>query len=229
MIKTKKLALSTAVLLCGVLLFAGCGGSGEPADSGSGNGQQTVFFGLNETVEPEGLCEMSNLYAEVLDDKAVADGWNYYYTDSDQSPAPIIEWQAVGENYTTAEVVFTAKNTSDKPQTFGDKITVQMFYQENKDADTSYYNGTVFQQNPGQVKASGEIVMWSTKPVAIAAGEPTQISFRYDIPKDVYDKVYAAATGEKTDIVETCEFHFGDGTTYVIDLTKALVLASQQQ
>ena len=53
------------------------------------------------------------------------------------------------------------------------------------------------------------------------------MSLRFDIPKDVYEKMYATAMGEDTGIIETCQFRFGDGTTYVIDLTKALIAASQ--
>ena len=229
----KRLTLLMAILLCGMLLLVGCGGSGDSASdeniTDSGNGENTIFFGLDDKVEYEGLCEMSNLYAEVLDDDAVSEGWYYYYTDTDESPAEVIQWELEGENYTTAEVVFTVKNTSDKAQTFGDKIKAQMFYQENKDADTVYFDGTVFQQNPGQTEKSGEEIMWSTKPIEIAAGESTQVSFRFDIPKDIYEKVYATASGEDTGIIETCEFNFGDGTNYVIDLAKAIIPASQYE
>ena len=229
----KKFMLLISLLLCGLLLLAGCGESGDSAVSedvtDSGNGENTVFFGLDDTVEYEGLCEMSKLYAEVLDDDAMAEGWYYYYTDSDESPAEVINWEPSDENYTTAEVIFSIKNTSDKPQTFGDKITAQMFYQENEDSQTDYYDGTVFQQNPGQVEESGEIIMWSTKPVEIAANESANVSFRFDIPRDVYEKVYATATGEDTGIIETCEFNFGDGTTYVIDLAEVLIPASQYE
>lgn len=229
----KRLTLRVALLLCGLLLLAGCGGSGDSADSekitDSGNGEATIFFGLDDKVEHEGLCEMGNLYAEVLDDYAKADGWHYYYTDTDESPAESKQWEPEGKSYTTVEVLFTIKNTSDKPQIFGDKIIAQMFYQENEDADTDYYDGTVFQQNPEQVDASGNVIMWSTKPVEIAPGESTQTSFRFDIPKDVYDKVYETANGEDTGIIETCEFNFGDGTDYVIDLTKAIIPASQYE
>ena len=49
--------------------------------------------------------------------------------------------------------------------------------------------------------------MWSTKPIEIVAGESTQVSFRFDIPKVIYEKVYATAIGEDTGIIETCEFN----------------------
>lgn len=189
----------------------------------------TVFFGLEDTVEYEDVCEMSDLYAEVLDDEAMADGWYYYYTDSDESPAPIIDWNPSDGNYTTVEVLFTVKNISDRPQTFGDKITARMLYQENEDSQTEIHEGTVFQQNPGQVDENGEVIMWSTKPVEIDAGESANVSFRFDITKDVYEKIYAAAIGEDTEIIETCEFGFGDGTTFVIDLVKSLIPASKYE
>lgn len=228
----KKLLLLISLLSCSLLVFAACGGTNDATSediTDSGNGESTVFFGLGDTVEYEGLCEMSDLYAEVLDDKAVDQGWHYYYTDTDENPAEVINWEPADDNYTTAEVIFSLKNTSGEAQTFGDKIIAQMFYMENEDADTDYYDGTVFQQNPGQKEANGEVIMWSTKPVEIADGESTQVSFRFDIPKDVYEKVLATAKGEDTGIIETCEFNFGDGRVFTIDLTKALVAASDYE
>lgn len=196
-------------------------------ESSKEDGRETsVSFGLEETVLCEGLCEMSGLYAEVLDDAAKEQGWYYYYTDTDQSPAETISWEVSEENYTTVEALFSAKNISEEPQIFGDKITAQMRYRENPDSPEVCFQGTVFQQNPGQVDAGGEMIMWSTKPTEIDAGESANVSFRFDIPKDVYEKVYAAACGENTEITETCEFTFGDGITYVIDLSKALIPAS---
>ena len=227
----KKFMLLVTLMLCGLLVLASCGANSADSEeiTDSGNGESTISFGLGDTVEYEGLCEMSNLYAEVLDDQAKADGWGYYYTATDENPAKTIKWELPEDCYTTVEVLFTLKNTSDKAQTFGDKIIAQLFYMENENADTDYWDGTVFQQNPGQKDENGEVVMWSTKPVEIAAGESTQVSFRFDIPKDVYDKIYATASGEDIGIVEKCEFNYGDGTTYVIDLTKTLTLASQYE
>lgn len=199
----------------------------EAIEEITGSIEVDITFGLDETVVYEGVCEMSGLYSEVLDDAAVADGWYYYYTDTDESPAEAIKWKLSDGNYTTAEVLFTVKNISSDPQTFGDRITARMIYQESADSRTDCYDGTVFQQNPGQVDESGGIIMWSTKPVEIAPGESANVSFRFDIPKDVYDKVYATATGEDTGIAETCEFGFGDGTTYVINLAEVLIPASQ--
>ena len=243
----KKGTLLLATLLLIFLLLCGCGKTEVPAPetpaapaaqsepaapapeepvSPADSGEATVSFGLGDTVVHEGLCEMSDLYAEVLDDEAVAQGWYYYYTDSDQSPAQSLNWDLPDGCYTTAEVLFTVKNTSGEARTFGDKITAQMLYRESADAPTDCFDGTVFQQNPGQVDETGEMIMWSTEPVEIAAGESANVSFRFDIPKDVYEKIYAAAIGEETEITETCEFGFGDGTTYVIDLTEALIPAS---
>ena len=238
----KTLLLIFVLVLCTLVILSGCGKSDnkasiEQSDStsvsetnfDSGNNQQTIYFNLNETVKYEGLCEMSGLYAEVLDDKSKEDGWSYYYTDTDQSPAKMITWEPSKGNYTTLEVFFTAKNISDKPTTFSDKITAQMFYQVNKDANTDYFNGVVFQQNPNQVDENGEVMMWSTKPVEIAPNESTNVSFRFDIPKEIYDKVYATAKGENTGIVETCEFNFGDGKIFVIDLAKSLIASSDYE
>lgn len=246
--KTRFLTL-TALLLCTLLLLTGCGNTADSTESeaaadseavaeteteaapeaaeDAADEEKTVSFGLNETVTEEGLCEMSGLYSEVLDDEAMAEGWYYYYTDSKDSPANIIHWEVSGENYTTAEVLFTVKNISDAPQTFGDKLTARMLWQENGDAEAVCYDGTVFQQNPGQVEASGEMVMWSTNPVEIAAGESANVSFRFDIPKGVYEKMYATAMGENPGITETCAFSFGGGTTYVVDLAETLIAASQ--
>lgn len=239
--KNKSLLL-VVLLLCGILIFSGCADSGK-SDGGDAtqkttvaekttesiSEEKTISFSLDSTVECDGLCKMSDLYCEVLDDDAVADGWYYYYTDTDQSPAKIINWEPSSDNYTTAEVIFTVKNTSGKSQTFSDKVTAKMLYREDKDSKTQTFNGTVFQQNPGQVEERGEIIMWSTKPVEIKADESTNVSFRFDIPKDVYEKMYAAATGEKTEITETCEFDFGNNTTFVIDLAKTLIPASKSE
>ena len=235
----KKFALLIALLLCGLLVLSACGKAddtaenADPADSevitDSGNGEATIFFKPGEIVEYEGLCQMSDLYAEVLDDDAVEEGWYYYYTDTDESPAKVINWEVSEGNYTTAEVIFTVKNISDKPQSFGDKIMAQLFFMENENSDTDYYNGTVFQQNPGQVEESGEVIMWSTKPVEIAPGESANVSFRFDIPKELYEQMYAAAIGENDDVLETCEFNFGDGTTFVIDLDEVLIPVSRYE
>lgn len=90
----------------------------------------------------------------------------------------------------------------------------------------NYIDGTVFQQNPGQVEKSGDIIMWSTKPAEIAAGESANVSFRFDISQDVYKKMCAAANGDNTSFQEKCEFSFEDGSTFIIDLAEVLILAS---
>lgn len=225
----RKIILMCTVVVCGLLLFAGCSKSGDSTENSPKNSDEVkrVTFGLNETVENKGLCEMSKLYAEVLDDTAKANGWYYYCTDTDKSPAKVINWKPSEGNYTTLEVLFTVKNTSDKPQKFIDKITAKMTYQENENSQIKNFDGVVFQQNPGQVEERGEVIMWSTKPVEIAAGQSTNVSFRFDIPKEVYDKVFATASGTNTGIREICEFSFDDKTTYEVDLTKTLILASK--
>lgn len=235
----KKWMLLMAVLLCGLIIFTGCGNTGDPSASidsknaeagtnadGSAVEERYYSFGLDETITLENLCEISDLYSEVLDDKAMKDGWYYYYTDTDKSPATVINWEVSEENYTTAEVLFTVKNISDKPQTYGDKITAKLIYQETDNAQPVSYKGTVFQQNPGQVEKNGEMIMWSTKPVEIAVGESTNVSFRFDIPKDVYKKICATAEGQNTGIKETCEFTVDNGKPVKINLAKVLIPAS---
>lgn len=196
-------------------------------DGGDGDETGVIFFGLNETLRHGDLCEMSGLYSEVLDDAAVEEGWFYYYTDTDESPAEVIFWELPEGAYTTVEVLFTVRNVSGAPRSFGDKLTARLLWQETGDSQPVCFDGTVFQQNPGQTEASGDVIMWSTKPVEIGAGESANVSFRFDVPKDVYDKLYARAIGEENGIVETCEFDFGDGTTFAVDLTQALIPASR--
>lgn len=225
-IMKKTLVLSAVLVLCAMLsVFAGA----EGVDGGSAYGENAVLFGLDDTVVHKELCEMSMLYAEVLDDDAKAEGWYYYYTDTDESPADIIVWEPADGNYTTAEVLFSAKNISDTPQVFGSMITAALFYKENEESEPISYDGAVFQQNPGQVEKSGEIIMWSTKPVEIAVGEAANVSFRFDIPKYVYEKLYAAVTGEDNGVTAICEFDFGDETAYAIDLTDVMIPASQYE
>ena len=189
--------------------------------------QTPIRFGPDQTVSKDGFCEMSGLYAEVLDDAAVAEGWYYYYTDTDESPADILVWTPSEPNHTTLEALFSVKNTSGSPQSFADRITAQLLYQQSAEHPVECFEGTVFQQNPGQVEKSGEIILWSVKPVKVAAGESVSVSFRFDIPKDVYEKVYATAVGEPTGIWELCVFRFDDGTEFEIDLSQVLIPASQ--
>lgn len=217
----KKFTVLLALLVvCGMLFVSAYGE--EVA-----NGENTVCLGLDDTVVHGDLCKMSGLYAEVLDDAAMADGWYYYYTDTDESPAAKIEWKPSDGNYTTAEVLFTVKNISGTPWKFGDRIAAVLFYKESEESETTRYEGTVFQQNPGQVDASGVMIMWSTKPVEIPAGESANVSFRFDIPLDVYEKLYAAVTGQNNGSMTTCEFNFGDDTTYLINLNEVLIPASR--
>ena len=215
----KAIAVLTVFILCG-MLFAAAGG-----ESTGGN---VVYFGLDETVVHQNLCEMSGLYAEVLDDAAMAEGWFYYYTDTDESPAHTITWQPSDGNYTTAEVLFAVNNISGLPQIFSNKLTATLIIRGN-DTGSYCYEGTVFQQNPGQIDENGQMIMWSTKPVEIAAGESANVSFRFDIPKDVYEALYATLTGAETKFSMTCEFDFGDETTYVIDLNTSMIPASQYE
>lgn len=246
----KKRTLTLSALLITSLLLCSCGNKKAPTVSVAASAQSestapasapgseetvpttestkpAVNFGLGDTVTNEGFCEMSNLNSEVLDDEAVKSGWYYYYTDSKDSPANVIEWKLADGEYTTVQVLFSVKNISDKPQTFRDKFSAKMYYQASADAPAVCFDGFVFQQNPDQYEKNGAIIMWSTNPVEIPVGEIANVSFRFNIPKDVYEKVYKTAIGEKTGIVEKCEVTISDGTTYVIDLTKALVPASQ--
>ena len=222
----KNVAARIVLILLVSLLAAACA---EGAGNFTQDGENTVSFGLEDTVECEGLCEMSLLYSEVLDDAAVAEGWYYYYTDTDESPADMIRWELSEENYTTAEVLFSVKNISDQPQTFGDKITAVLYYQENESSETVCYPGIVFQQNPGQVDINGTMIMWSTKPVEIAVGESANVSFRFDIPKDTYQTLYKAITGEETGTTAICEYRFGNGPTFVINMIEVMIPASQYQ
>lgn len=223
----KKAALIlTVLLICGMLFVSA---SAEIAGTNSDHGENAVLFAPDATITHKNLCEMSGLYAEVLDDAAIAEGWYYYYTDTDENPANVIIWDPSEGNYTTAEALFTMKNISGLPQTFGDKITAVFIFRENETVGPICYEGTVFQQNPGQIDENGQMIMWSTKPIEIAAGESANVSFRFDIPKDTYEKIYAALTGADTGIGMTCEFDFGDETTYVIDLNDSMILASQYE
>lgn len=185
-----------------------------------------VSFGADMTLTLEGVCELSDLYAEVLDDQAVGEGWYYYYTDSDQSPAETLTWTPSEGNYTTVEVLFTVKNISSEARSYGDRLTAQLLYRESGDAETQSYIGTVFQQNPGQVDENGEIIMWSAKPVEIPVGDSANVSFRFDIPREVYEKVYAEATEGETGITELCRFRFDNGTAVNVDLAEVLIPAS---
>lgn len=223
----KKLAVVLAILVLSGILLNSAGG--ESTNSDYDHRENVVFFALNDTIVHDSFCEMSGLYAEVLDDAAMAEGWYYYYTDTDESPADTIVWEPSDGNYTTVEVLFTVKNISDSPQIFGDKVTATFIFRENADAEEIRYEGTVFQQNPGQVEESGVMIMWSTKPVEIAVGDSANVSFRFDIPKDIYEKLYAVVTGADTGISATCEFGFGDGTIYVVTLNDSLILASQYE
>ena len=186
-----------------------------------------VSFGADMTLTLEGVCELSGLYGEVLDDQAMAEGWYYYYTDSDQSPAETLNWKPSEGNYTTLEVLFTVKNISSEARSFGDRLMAELHYQENEAAETRCYTGTVFQQNPGQVDENGEIIMWSAKPVEIPVGDSANVSFRFDVPKQVYEKVFAEATQGETGITEMCRIEFDNGTVVNIDLTKVLIPASE--
>lgn len=195
--------------------------SEEPAE------KSEASFGTGMTLTLEGLCELNGLYGEVLDDQAMAEGWYYYYTDSDQSPAETLNWKPSEGNYTTLEVLFTVKNISSEDRSYGDRLTAQLLYRESGDAETLCYTGTVFQQNPGQVDENGEIIMWSAKPVEIPVGDSANVSFRFDIPREVYEKVYAEATEGETGITELCRIGFDNGTVVNIDLTKVLIPASE--
>ena len=225
--RMKKVTLVLAVLVLFGMFFVHA--SGESIDNGCNHEENRAFFGLDDTLVHKNFCEMSGLYVEVLDDIAMAEGWYYYYTDTDESPAHTIVWEPSDGNYTTTEVIFTVKNISSTPQTYGDKVTATLISQENSDAEVICYEGTVFQQNPGQIDENGNMIMWSTKPVKIAVGESANVSFRFDIPKDFYEKLYATVTGVDTGINITCEFSLGDETIYMINLNDSLIPASQYE
>lgn len=197
----------------------------EPETPAAGE-ELTVSFNLGDTAECAGLCTLSDLYAEVLDDDAMAEGWYYTYTDTDMSPAPICRWEPAEDNY-TAEVLFMVKNVSGTPQTFGDRLTGRLLWQETADVETLCFEGTAFQQNPEQMDENGEIMMMSTKPVPIADGESVQVSLRFDIPLDVYEQLFAVCSGEDNGASGTIEFSFGEGPTFVVELSHSMILASQ--
>lgn len=227
----KHLVSILTLVFCMSMMLAGCGANeAEPEEpiTDSGNGEYEYFLNLNEPVTVDGVGEFTLTVCEVLDDKAMADGWVYYYAKDLDEHTTSYDWKPSEGNYTSVRMVVDIKNTTDKPQTYADRMIAQLFYQVNNEAETDNYEGTCMQRNPGQVDQYDSEVA-STACAEIAPGETTKVDIIIDVTEDMYKGMYETAQGESTGIFEKVEFNFGDGTTYIIDLVHNMTCASDAE
>lgn len=121
---------------------------------------------------------LTNLYTDILSDKAVADGWYYYYSRGTESTVPWIEWNPAEGMYTSCELIFDLQNLKDPMEkTFPERLSAYIVFQidpqdvkecENADAyfaeltamagrnpDAEIFSCVPLQRNPGQLNTDG--------------------------------------------------------------------------
>ena len=177
--------------------------------------EETVELKYGTPCSCAGDYTLELTWCELLTDRAIADQWTYYYTDTADSPCQSLLWAPAKGMYTTVALHAMITNESDTPCTFGNRYTIGILYEEN--GETHRFAGTCFQENPGQVDETDYNIR-SLVFAPIEPGETTRIAPLVDVSRSFHDR---AIQGDESlrPILELC---FDSGTTYTVNLAECM-------
>lgn len=121
--------------------------------------------------------KIENLFCEALSEKAIADGWKYYYVESADNGAQFTDW-VPSDKTVPVELSLDVTNLSKDAVKFTERMYCKLIY-DNKEFATS-----VMQENPGQKTANGEKCR-SLVGTAVKKDETVKIWFMADIPVEI--------------------------------------------
>lgn len=205
----KKLFAIILVLVLTLCLLTACGQKTQTDET-----TQTVEATENVQVKElkiDSQAENNNDYkfklnvADILTDEARADGWGYYYTDTTEDNAPIIDLEIPKDVHTAAEFGIAITNlATDQSQAFVDRAQAVVVFNPKDEVDTNkvfdkdyqdslktngaeVYDVTKLQVNPGQIDADGYLNIQSTKGVTLSKDEETNMMFRFFVSDAFYN------------------------------------------
>ena len=163
-------------------------------------------------------------YAEVMDDKAVEEGWYYYYTDKE---GKTYSYEKKDRYYTTVELQMEVTNdTYHAIYVCGCYACLGIGVGDT----VTYFSPQMYIHYPDKVDQQGFEVFYEKAPMgeSILPGESLEISYRFDIDEDAYRIItglYQAPEG--VEIVQECTFNYDSTAQYIFDLTDEIQLASE--
>lgn len=121
--------------------------------------------------------KIENLFCEALSEKAIKNGWRYYYVETSDNGAPSKDWISPDKKV-PFELSLDVTNLSKQAVNFADRMQCRLLYNGQE------IKSSVMQENPNQKTANGEKCR-STVSVAVNTNETAKIWFMADIPAEI--------------------------------------------
>ena len=261
-----KKILAVVLVLAMIFSFAACGvtikiggdstekveeGSADPAvDEGgaaSEDGIKLVELDPSTRYEAEGKFVINGMFADILTDDAVKEGWFYNYSTGTGEKVEAHDWEKAEERHTSCEVSFKMKNLEEKmtksfvdrfegvvvynpPETFDeDKDLGRDFVKTLKDMAENNEGMEVFdltplQENPKQTDMDG----YTTKSVDGVLLGKGQSAKQYLIA-DVSESFLRSWEKEKPEETLWAYFTYGEDVIFSVNLRSWMVDTRQAE
>lgn len=244
----KRLITILTVLILAIT-FAACSkdsSNGTENNNASDKSFQVVVLTPESKITVDKDYTLSKMHTDILSDKAVADGWFYYYCEGTEPVASYKEWKCSDDKYTSMEVMFEMKTLLDQvDQTYLDRFTGYVIYNtdigEVSDcSSSSEYLAAVkalaegneegeiaafipLQRNPGQKDQDGYEIR-SKDAVLLKKNEIAQI----DAIADVSEKFLRSWEDQTAKEPLWAVFSLDEKNVYCVDLRTYLTDASEE-
>lgn len=168
-------------------------------------------------VEIPDAYKLSNMYAEILSDRGMDMGWNYYYVDSADNGAQSLVWEPADGDFTGLLLMLDCTNLSDSPCRFGEMAKMRFVFDEGD--NEKVIKAETFQVNPGQTDSDGYDLLSSTEYKEIPSGETTKVRFIASIDKSVHD----ALVEEEIPVPAWAYIDFSNGDSFCVDMKADMI------
>lgn len=182
----------------------------------SHNGATVLHY--ETVVEKEDDYRIKGTIVELMTDRAVDRGWEYYYIDSLEDGAEIVTWYPKDGYFTSVAMVFECENLNEKPVIFGDTVKAKIVFDEG--GKNKVFEGVSFQSNPGQIDSWGYENTRNSQFKDVNKDEMSLVSFIIDVDKEFHDAMVEEEIKEPTWVY----VEFENGDRYCLNLrTEAII------
>lgn len=168
----KKLAIPIAVVILAIAVIISA--------IVSLSSKKTDAITASSVITEKKNYSMEKLFCETLSDKAVEDGWKYYYIETADNGATLKDWISP-EGEVAVELSVNITNLSKEAVDFSSKASCKLVYSDGTETATA-----VMQENPEQKAENGEKCR-STVILPINPEQTAKLWFMADIPTEIRD------------------------------------------
>lgn len=176
-----------------------------------------VMFYTDTEVEMEDEYLIEGGIAELMTDRAVDRGWSYYYIDSLDDGAPILDWYPQDDYFTSVAIVLRWTNLSDTPVVFAENAATEIVFDEG--GKNKVYKGVSFQSNPGILDEWGYENTRNATFKELEKDDYSAVSFIVDVDKEFHDAMVAEDPKEAT----WAYISFPNGDLYCMNLRTEMI------